>query len=179
MKQKHPRSKTPRKATAFLLLCFALSAATEMNAQTKSNHTGTDQIIESLHKSPNARHAVDATDKSLIEKALSSPEFADRLATHRGTVYVMMHGLEFEKIQGITAAGNPVELLDKASITEKNPQMFFILKDLQRTPEVAYVDLVMHYDFDGSYEKSISAEMLLAHTGGEWEKQNLQTKTTR
>jgi hypothetical protein len=94
-------------------------------------------------------------------------------------VYVMMHGLEFENIPGMTAAGHRVELLDKESLTAMGPRMFFILKDIQRTPEAAYVNMVLHYDSDGTTEKSIEADMLMAKSAQEWVKQTTATKTNR
>ena len=136
-------------------------------------------MIKCLDKNPAIRHSANSTDKMLIQTALNSPEFAERLAAHHGTVYVMMHGIEFENIQGITAKGNNVELLDKTSLLAKTPEMFFIITDIQRTPEVAYVDVVMYHDFKGGYENSIETEMLLAKTTQTWEKQPLQNKTTR
>lgn len=176
----HPRlCKKHVKISAIFLFCVAVCGASEMNAQTQRASAGADKMIKKLQTSPATRHSINNSDKSLIETALASAEFTEKLAAHQGTVYVMMHGLEFENLQGITAGDRPVELLDKAALLEKNPRMFFILKDIQRTSDVAYVDMVMHYDFDGSYEKSIESEMLMAKNAGQWQKQTLLTKTPR
>jgi hypothetical protein len=156
-----------------------MGSANGLMAQSARQTDRTESLILDLQKDPNTRQAVTLADKALIEQALSNPDFAERLAQQRGPVYVMMHGITYEPIQGITVAGKSVQLIDKAELLEKNPSTFFILKDLQRTSNAAFVDLVMHYDFDGNYTQGIGAQALMERVDGQWEKQELATKIIR
>lgn len=179
MKQLLPSLRGTWNYLAAALLFLATGMDSNLLAQRAHHNERSESLIKHLHNDPDTRHGVTVADKALLEQALANPDFAERLATLRGPVYVMMHGIDFEPIQGITIGGRPVQLLDKGDLLAKNPSSFFILKDLQRTSSAAFVELVLHYDFDGSYNQSVEAEALLERVNGQWKNQELATKTIR
>lgn len=120
-----------------------------------------------------------AADRALLETALGSPEFAERLQTLPEPVYVMMHGIEFEPISDLQVNGKNCVLLDKAGLYAINPEAFFIIKEFRRTAHLAYVDLMLESAPEGGPKKITGSEFMFAHSGERWEKQVLKHKIIR
>lgn len=138
-----------------------------------------EAIIESLQSTNSAKTEVGPSDQTLLEKAMSNPEFLGKLEDVSGTIYVMMHGIAHQNISGFTFRGKPVELLDKTELLAVQPQHFFIVKDFQRNENSAFIDMDFHYNFDGTYSTYIQAESLLAKLNGQWTNQHHSSLSTQ
>lgn len=179
MKQtKHlKRGRVPRWALPIVFAAF-LATGTAAAQHTDAPHP-TEAIIKSLQSTNSAKTEVGPSDQTLLEKAMSNPEFSRKLEEVSGTIYVMMHGIAHQNISGFTFRGTPVKLLGKADLLAIQPQHFFIVKDFQRNENSAFIDIDFHYNFDGTYNTYIQAESLLAKLHGQWTTQDNSSLSTR
>ncbi len=178
MKKFDSNAASVRNKCRVLTLSAALLAGTAIQAQTNARQEAAE-AEQTLLASTQSRTAVDATDKALLETALGSPEFAERLKTIPEPVYVMMHGIEFEPISDLQAGGKNIVLLNKAGLNGKNPDAFFIIREFQRTAHLAYVDLVLESAPEGGPKEITGSEFMFARNGERWEKQVLKSKVIR
>ncbi|HKL02034.1 MAG TPA: hypothetical protein VJ911_00110 [Cryomorphaceae bacterium] len=164
---------------SFTFLITAIFTSHALTAQDTGSQSNREAIIKALQVSKNTRSQVGPNDIELLEKALSNPKFANRIQELSGSIYVMMHGISHREISGFTYLGKPVELMDKSSLLALNPETFFIVKDFQRAANSAFIDMDLHYNFDGTYNTCIRAESLLTKSNGQWKSQEHSAKTTR
>lgn len=161
------------------LLFAALSVAGNLQSQSIEYQGSKETIIKEL-QSPKAQRAeVGADDQILLKKALDSPDFAMRIDEWSGRIYVMMHGISHRNIPGFTYRDKPVELIDKADLPGLNPKTFFIVNGFQRTETSAFIDMELQYQFDGTYNNFIRAEILLTKSNGMWTNLSSNPKTIR
>lgn len=179
MKQTEPlkRGRLPRWALPIAFAAFLTSGIA--SAQHTDAPHSKEAIIKSLQSTNSAKTEVGPSDQTILEKAMSNPEFSGKLEEVSGTIYVMMHGIAHQNISGFAFRGKPVELLDKTELLDIQPQHFFIVKDFQRNENSAFIDMDFHYNFDGTYNTYIQAESLLAKLNGQWTNQTHSSLTTR
>ncbi|MCA1761609.1 MAG: hypothetical protein LC664_01220 [Flavobacteriales bacterium] len=179
MKQKNPLKTGFRPAGLLSFLAILFATANQIHAQESFQASHAETAILALQTTNTSRNAVGPEDKSLLEKALQSVDFEEKRQEITTNIYVMMHGIEHRSIPNFTLDGKPVILLSKAALLAKNPRAFFIVKDIQRTANHAYIDIALHYDFEGNYENTIETELVLTKVGEQWTKQDFSQPSTR
>lgn len=104
----------------------------------------------------------------VLQKCIDLKELQDYMpgkSTH--PLYVMQHGVSFDKDIKVSKNGKPVVFLSKQEVKSQHPQAYLLFWTFEINEKTARVSFVYNYDQSQS-PKTVRADLELNKQGSEW-----------
>lgn len=104
----------------------------------------------------------------VLQKCIDLKELQDYLpGKSTQSLYVMQHGVSFDKDIKVSKNGKPLVFLSKQEIKSQQPQAYLLFWTFEINEKTARVSFVYNYDQNQS-PKAVRADLELNKQGAEW-----------